>query len=115
LRFATRARAFRRSGEIVAHERQAVSIALLLRYSAAAAAASAASTMPLKTGDLAELYYKNSHISARAKQFKEFKEGEYVIVRIKDIGLRGEGRQKKNLIRPSLTLPCLQKVVWTTS
>jgi hypothetical protein len=96
LRFATRARAFRRSGKIVAHETQAVSIALLLRYSAAAAAVSVASTMPLKPGDLAKLFYKNIHVSARAKQFKELKEGEYVVVRIKDIGLRGEGRQKKS-------------------
>jgi hypothetical protein len=49
--------------------------------------------MPLNSGDIVKLFYKNIHISARSKHFKTLKEGEFVLVRVKSIDVRGEGRQ----------------------
>jgi hypothetical protein len=52
--------------------------------------------MPLNVGDSAKLYHKNIHVSARSKHFKQLKDGEYIVVRVKETDVRGEGRQKQH-------------------
>jgi hypothetical protein len=52
--------------------------------------------MPLKVGDTAKLFHKNIHVAARSKHFKELKADEFIVVRVKQIGERGEGRQKQS-------------------
>lgn len=51
--------------------------------------------MAPKSGDIVKLYRKNIHISARNKHFKDLGEGDYILVRVEKVDLRGEGRQKK--------------------
>jgi hypothetical protein len=50
--------------------------------------------MPLKVGDIVKLFHKNIHISARLRHFKELQPEQFVLVRVKAIEVRGEGRQK---------------------
>lgn len=52
--------------------------------------------MPLKVGDSVKLYYKNIHVAARSRHFKELNADEFIVVRVKQIELRGEGRQKQS-------------------
>ena len=54
--------------------------------------------MPLKVGDTAKLFHKNIHVAARSKHFKELKADEFIVVRVKQIDVRGEGRQKQSLV-----------------
>ncbi len=95
LRFSSRVRACGGGGARNTHEQQADSNARLFIYSVAAAAAAVHNTMPLKLGDVVKLFYKNIHVSARSKHFKELKEGDHVLVKVKAIDVRGEGRQMK--------------------
>jgi hypothetical protein len=60
-----------------------------------AAAAAVCSTVPLNLGDVVKLFKKNIHVSACNRHFKDLKEGEHVLVKVKSIDVRGEGRQTK--------------------
>ena len=51
--------------------------------------------MPLNLGDVAQLFKKNIHVSACNRHFKELKEGEHVLVKVKAIEVRDEGSQMK--------------------
>ena len=80
---------------IGAHQHKAGFNTLLLSYSALSAAAAFKSTMPIKLGDIVKLYKKNIHVSAQTKHFKELADGDFVLVRVKNIEHRGEHRQRK--------------------
>jgi hypothetical protein len=51
--------------------------------------------MPLNPGDVVRLFKKNIHASAQNKHFKDMPDGAFILVKVKDIGVRGDGRQKK--------------------
>jgi hypothetical protein len=52
--------------------------------------------MPIKVGDSVKLFQKNIHVTARSEHFRDLKAGEYIVVRVKQIDFRGEGRQKQS-------------------
>jgi hypothetical protein len=70
--------------------------------------------MPIKLGDIVKLYKKNIHVSAQTKHFKELADGDFVLVRVKNIEHRGEHRQRK--LTATVTWPARlqdgQPIVW---
>jgi len=70
--------------------------------------------MVLKVGDVVKLFHKNIHISARAKHFRQLQPSDFVLVRIKAIDVRGEGRQKGQhaTVTYPATLEQGQAIVW---
>jgi hypothetical protein len=70
--------------------------------------------MPIQLGDIAKLFKKNIHVSAQTRHFKQLADGDFVLVRVKNIEHRGEARQRK--LHATVTWPArLQEgeaIVW---
>jgi hypothetical protein len=63
--------------------------------------------MPLNPGDVVRLFKKNIHASAQNKHFKNMPDGAFVLVKVKEIGVQGDGKQQKTT---ATVVPVLEMV-----